>query len=662
MLVLVASSEAFLIKDPFKASKASSEGTLTNWEQIEEGALARAGSKLPKTVIRVAAAKPKPSAFIEAESSTESVSEVTLKAGECKACVEEHFDSDLLDQMLLAEDKAEHVCSFCALYAFGGIYTGKDVEVNPMAWSLLPQDKISIVSDHSFIASPARKNIWKDAAMDVAKGTLDLSKYLGHAKDEINVLPCVPSLNEEKCTVHTNAPSGSPMMLLEVQSKALITQKYNKVSSAVAALMPTAQAQIEAAKKDLTEAEKSGDKRSIAIATEALKMQESMISDVLSEQKGLRERVNLKVSAGSLLQDQRLDMEVESFAPMLHYSAQKAVELIKKSKNDASDTLFEAAKVAIMPAEGAASLHYDIHPELNKVFITKLDEQLHEAIAQVQETEIKEMAGSANADAVERAAGKVYKSMVKKPFVQGSLLETTQLRTEVSDLVRALSGYPDSLEAEDVPQNEVDVGAAKGYAPGDSNSLEGQLSTRVRAPNYGMPGFVAPEINYDEFAPSEETLNRIAEAERQATPGAEAIQALKNAMQHPFNKDGKTIQQEVSDRLEKALGKVLGDSFIEKASLVEQGGNKAKLDKYHAGINKLMQELADDDQAAEKSAASLVETQDKDGALRRAIEQELNELVSYDPLGSLWDDAKETRDEQAENVQSILNDIVKTVQ
>merc|ERR1719272_2074869 len=162
------------------------------WEQMQEDALARAGDELPRTVIRVAEARPKASAFLEVEASAEAAQEVTLKAAECRACVQEHFDDNMMDLALFSEDKAEHVCSFCALYAFGGIYAAKDAEVHPKAWGLLPKNKITLIEDSSLLASPARMNFWKFAANQVAEASFTLEGAIAEAKDNdsFNVLQC----------------------------------------------------------------------------------------------------------------------------------------------------------------------------------------------------------------------------------------------------------------------------------------------------------------------------------------------------------------------------------------------------------------------------------------------------------------------------------------
>lgn len=165
-------TSAFL-KTSDKAPAIYQPGSMNNeegkakWEQIQENALARAGHELPKTVIHIGEVKPGASAFLQAGDA--SAADVSMKAGECMACVQEHFDDSAEWSVLVQgeEKSAEQICSFCALYAFGGIYASKGAQVNSKAWDHLPKDKISLIEDGTLLASPARMPFWKDAAKKI---------------------------------------------------------------------------------------------------------------------------------------------------------------------------------------------------------------------------------------------------------------------------------------------------------------------------------------------------------------------------------------------------------------------------------------------------------------------------------------------------------------
>lgn len=169
---MLTGASAFL-KTSDKAPAIYQPGSMNNeegkakWEQIQENALARAGHELPKTVIHIGEVKPGASAFLQAGDA--SAADVAMKAGECMACVQEHFDDSAEWSVLVQgeEKSAEQICSFCALYAFGGIYASKGAQVNSKAWDHLPKDKISLIEDGTLLASPARMPFWKDAAKKI---------------------------------------------------------------------------------------------------------------------------------------------------------------------------------------------------------------------------------------------------------------------------------------------------------------------------------------------------------------------------------------------------------------------------------------------------------------------------------------------------------------
>jgi hypothetical protein len=428
LLVLVAGASAFLKQE---AQKTEQDAALSSWEQIQEDALARTGDELPRTVIRVAEAKPKASAFLEVEASADAAQEITLKAQECMACVDEHLDGEYKYSML-TEDRAEQVCSFCALYAVGGIYAGKDVEVNPKAWSALPKNKITLIEDNSLLASPARMPFWKEAAQEAAKGEFSLSDAIKTANN-FNVLQCAKGLNEEKCTVQTES-FGSPMVLLEVQNKGMLAQKYNKMHSGIASLMGIAQQQLAQSIEDLEEAEKSGDAAMIAIAKESIQFQEGMNKQVLSEEQDLKERMDGKVTAGALLEEQSVEEIVKSESGLIQETVQYAIDQLKNNDGtDQGEALLTAAKAALSPAN-LQSL------EISQVQATKLDAQLREAVQNLQNADTMGTMAAAEAQKqVEESVSEVMKTVMKNK----------ENKAQFRQLVKRLSKF---LPAEKQPE------------------------------------------------------------------------------------------------------------------------------------------------------------------------------------------------------------------
>jgi hypothetical protein len=427
LLVLVAGASAFLKQEV----KTGQGVALSSWEQIQEDALARATDELPRTIIRVAEAKPKASAFLEVEASADAAQEITLKAQECMACVEEHLEGEYQYSMFTA-DRAEQVCSFCALYAVGGIYAGKDVEVNPKAWSALPKNKITLIEDNSLLASPARMPFWKEAAQEATKGEFSLSDAIKTANN-FNVLQCAKALNEEKCTVQTES-FGSPMVLLEVQSKAILAQKYNKMHSGIASLMGIAQQQLAQSIEDLEEAEKSGDAAMIAIAKESIEFQEGMIKQVLSEEQDLKERMDGKVTAGALLEEQSVEEIVKSEAALIQETVQYAIDQLKNNDGtNQGEALLAAAKAALSPAN-LQSL------EISQVQATKLDAQLREAVQNLQNADTMGTMAAAEAQKqVEESVTEVMKTVMKNK----------ENKAQFRQLVKRLSKF---LPAEKQPE------------------------------------------------------------------------------------------------------------------------------------------------------------------------------------------------------------------
>merc|ERR1719265_483452 len=179
------------------------------------------------------------SSFLEQVSEAAQV--VTMKAPECMQCVEEHLEEHVAAkiQALSVEQFAE-ACSFCGLYAFGGVYAGQDAQVYPKAWNSLPTDKISVIKDESVLASPPRKAFWKDAVSKIVEGTWSLPKAIDEAGSELNVLECDAALSGDKCTVAEKTSHAAPMILMEVEtSKKTLNAKYDKVHNGIKSLMAT---------------------------------------------------------------------------------------------------------------------------------------------------------------------------------------------------------------------------------------------------------------------------------------------------------------------------------------------------------------------------------------------------------------------------------------
>lgn len=420
-LILASGASAFL-KNTFKAEKV--ETKLTSWEQMQEDALERAGSGLPKTVIRVASA-PVTSSLLELQGSEHAAQEVIVKAPECLQCVEEHFEDLAAKIAELGQESYAEACSFCALYAFGGIYAGQDAQVHPKAWSSLPKDKISVVKGESLLASPPRKTFWKDAVKKVVEGTWSLPSAITDASSQLNVLECDKAMVGEKCTVYDKPSTGGPMVLLEVHSKATLTQKYNRVHSGIKNLMSASNSMLADAEDDLKAAEKSGDKVMKSVAKEALESMKTMTEDAVQEDDNLKKQIDTKEAASpaSLLQTQRIEMEVDAEKSMIKDAVRDAVDHLKNSGEQEYDgqdmeaargeALLEATYKLLEPIADATQKDKTNLNFVGKVWqLSRMDPLVRDMVGAVELADIVSSGakeGKNPVQALEESAAKLYK-------------------------------------------------------------------------------------------------------------------------------------------------------------------------------------------------------------------------------------------------------------
>jgi hypothetical protein len=419
LLALVSGASAFL-KTELK-SKATAESKLSSWEQMQENALQRMGTGLPKTVIRVAWA-PLSSSLLE-QGSEHAAQEVTIKASECTQCVEEHFEDAAAKINALSGEKYAEACSFCALYAFGGVYAGQDAQVHPKAWESLPTDKISVVKDESVLASPPRKAFWKDAVNKVIDGTWSLSNAIQEAGSEINVLNCDKKATDEACTVSgmANTPSGvGPTILMEVHSTAALSQKYNKVHSGIQSMMATQEDMMGKVRMDLMMAEASGDKMMISIAKEALESMKAMTSAVVEEEDGLKKQLDAKeaTNPSALLQTQKSEIERDQDMPVIKNSVKDAVAYLQSGvEKETGEAVLNAARRLMMPVTSLAAFRKDplyTNPQNSMNTVTHLDEVARKVVLGLSEADsVSSLAQGAAVQALEEAATELYTSEQK---------------------------------------------------------------------------------------------------------------------------------------------------------------------------------------------------------------------------------------------------------
>jgi hypothetical protein len=217
---------------------------LSAWEQLQEEALERTGRDLPKTVIRIAKAGPveyRPASLLQVTTEA-ALEEVVLQAKDCQNCMTEHFAkySAGFSEIQSTSETAQ-VCSYCALYAIGGIFAGEDAKVNPQTWSALPKNQISLAEhDEVLIASPPREKFWQLAIDDafsrdrIPGSVKDLAQKEGTA---VNMLNCATEgTYPATCMKIYHTDAVQPGILLEVQSSSALTSRLSTMQKMIATM------------------------------------------------------------------------------------------------------------------------------------------------------------------------------------------------------------------------------------------------------------------------------------------------------------------------------------------------------------------------------------------------------------------------------------------
>jgi hypothetical protein len=237
-------------------------------------------------------------------------------------------------------------------------------------------------------------------------------------------------------------PTGvGPTVLLEVQSKAALTQKYNKVHSGIQSMMTTYSEMMSKVQMDLVMAEASGDKMMIAIAKEALQSMKSMTTSVVEEEDGLKKQLDAKEAANPtvLLQTQKSEMDLEQDMPVIKNSIQDAVTYLQSGlEKESGEAVLNAARRLMMPVTSVAEYRKDplyTNPQNSMLQVTKIDEVARKVVLGLSEADtVSSLAQGAAMEALENSATELYKDAL-------SGKSEATIESQTTDIVKQLAKF-----------------------------------------------------------------------------------------------------------------------------------------------------------------------------------------------------------------------------
>merc|ERR550514_1538428 len=210
----------------------------------------------------------------------------------------------------------------------------------------------------------------------------------------------------------------------------------------------------------------------IGVLKESLEMQEQMTSQVLSEENNLKERMDGKVTAGALLEEQSVDQIIKSEAGVIQEAVQQAIISLKNNDGtEQGEALYAAAKAALSPALLQQDQTQENPLELSQVQATKLDAQLREAVQKLQ-----------NADTMGSMAAAEAQKQVEESVTQimKSVLKNKENKEQVKLLVKQLSKFLPA-EAQKEKVNLLSKTAAKNATATKPKTKEQQDQDAMKA-------------------------------------------------------------------------------------------------------------------------------------------------------------------------------------